>query len=321
MEYSQPWDGSDVGHAASRANYLADEWDEMYETWFGSLGNNGTILGIDNELAVAVVGANTVSVDTGCAMARGKWYRNTVIINDINVPSATAGNWREDCICLRANWTAKTVVVYRHENNNENVAWDNADLDQTHGTIWEIPLGNARVTDAGVVTLYDNVFAIYGPDPDLFIGMGEMIGSGGSPADWDDGTGWKFDSVTDETVTFSFRIPAQFRGEGFRVWVIWYGAGAPANSDAVGWIANFYITGCGEVTAINGTRQGSFTISSILQLHCSELVIDGFWGDPLSPADPRDYVRCHLSRDADGSVVVDDYGHDAILWGVRFRLL
>lgn len=330
-QWSQPWDGL-VSGDATRAPYSATEWDDMYESLFGSLDDCGVIPGIDGELEVSGA-ATPVSVAAGAGMVLGKFFRNTVA-TDLGITSPT-GATRRDWIVLRCCWVStgtcsdalysgsgevcgpQKIRICHKQNPDEDLT--PPALEKTDGIIWEIPLAQIDVTVGGVITVTDLRQEIYGPETELFFGIGEIEGV---DATFDLlGCGWRFDSTVDENAVISFRIPDQYRGESFRLWYIWYGEDAPANSDVVGWLATMEIVDCDEGIAVNGSRQGSFTISADDTLYCSELVTDGVFGPTMDFLAPGKYVRLYIIRDADAGIVPDDYGHDAILWGVRIKMV
>ena len=63
MERSLPWDGLTEGDAAL-APYSATEWDDIWSSMFGSLGDFGILRGIGGELAVSGAAA-PITVATG----------------------------------------------------------------------------------------------------------------------------------------------------------------------------------------------------------------------------------------------------------------
>lgn len=154
-EESWPWPGTTVGDAGP---YSDDDWDNMWETLYGSgmapYNNRGVIRNWLNELVVTSPGVNAADVATGAALVHGKFYRNTDVVNVVGIPNAAGGvghTWREDLICVRSSWIAQTIRVYRHANPADEVAYPAPT--QTDGTCWEIPLAAVRIDVGGVITL------------------------------------------------------------------------------------------------------------------------------------------------------------------------
>jgi len=161
-ETSGPWDGVAVGDAV-RAPYNASEWDDQFEDMFNSDVNLGVLANRGGDLAGSILGANQFRIASGAALVKGKWYRNTANV-DFAPVSATAGNWRRDRIVLSSTWAninsaardpaiqlAQTIRLIRLINPAENAAAPA--VTQTDGVLWEIPLYQINISDAGVVTI------------------------------------------------------------------------------------------------------------------------------------------------------------------------
>lgn len=153
METSGPWDGTAVGDA-SRAPYSAGEWDDMYEAFLQSDGNRGVFMMYLDGLIVGGV-ASPLTLFTGAAVVKGKWYKNTTNLNLITTGSPAAAT-RTDYIILRRNVDAgvQTVRAVWLENPVEGTGTPPA-LTQVDAGIWEIPLYELDITVGGVVTLRD----------------------------------------------------------------------------------------------------------------------------------------------------------------------
>ena len=161
-EVSQPWDGVATGDAV-RAPYNASEWDDQFEDMFNSDVNLGILASRGGELAGSIPGANQFRIASGAALVKGKWYRNTANI-DFAPANAGGGNWRRDRIVLSSTWAninsaardpaiqlAQTIRLIRLINPVENAAAPA--VTQTDGVLWEIPLYQINISDAGVVTI------------------------------------------------------------------------------------------------------------------------------------------------------------------------
>jgi len=163
VQISQPWNDRVIGDAV-RAPYTASEWDDMFEGMFNSDGDYGVLVNRGNELEGSIPGANQFRIATGEALVKGKWYENDANV-DFAPVSATAGNWRRDRIVLSSSWNAindatrdpaiqdaQTIRLIRLINPAENAVAPA--ITQTDGTLWEIPLYQINISDAGVVTIW-----------------------------------------------------------------------------------------------------------------------------------------------------------------------
>ena len=165
MQTSQPWDGIAEGDA-SRARYDADEWAEMYQDMFNSDVNRGVLRSRGGELVGAIPGVNQFRIASGAALVKGRWFNSNANV-DFAPANATGGNWRRDRIVVSSTWadiasaarepvnqTAQTIVLIRLINPVENVAAPA--MTQTDGVLWEIPLYQINISDAGVVTIHSD---------------------------------------------------------------------------------------------------------------------------------------------------------------------
>lgn len=165
MQTSQPWPGIAIGDA-SRARYDADEWTEMYQDMFNSDVNRGVLRSRAGLLAGTIPGANQFRIADGAALVRGRWYNNNTNVN-FAPASATGGNWRRDRIVLSCTWadinsaardpaiqTAQTIVLIRLINPVENAIAPATT--QNDGVLWEIPIYQINISDAGVITIHSD---------------------------------------------------------------------------------------------------------------------------------------------------------------------
>lgn len=164
-QISEPWDGVAIGDA-SRARYDADEWTEMFQDMFNSDGNRGVLRSRGGLLAGTIPGANQFRIASGAALVKGRWYNNNANV-DFAPASAGAGNWRRDRIVVSSTWadinnaardpaiqTAQTIRLIRLINPAENAAAPA--MTQNDGVLWEIPLYQINISDAGVVTIHSD---------------------------------------------------------------------------------------------------------------------------------------------------------------------
>lgn len=127
---------------------------QMFEWLRSFLAPSATNLGgvapdYQNKLAVSGT-SSPVSVATGAALVYGIPYVNTGAVT-VAIPTPS-GATRIDRIVLRANWTAQTVRITRIAGTEGGAA---PSLTQSAGTTWDIPLAQASITTAGVITVTD----------------------------------------------------------------------------------------------------------------------------------------------------------------------
>lgn len=146
-EWSYPWtDGTGDGGA-----YAHGDVDTFWEYVFGyTAATEGVLKGVLN--ALAVTGAATpIQIDTGAAIVKGKFYKNTAAVS--KVIASPAGATRYDRVVLQSDWTTQTVriaVLTGVEGAGVPPA-----VTQTDGTTWEITLATFSITTGGVITMTD----------------------------------------------------------------------------------------------------------------------------------------------------------------------
>lgn len=332
-EWSQPWDGVAAGDAAARAPYSATEWDDMFESLFGSLADCGVLPGIGLELAVSGI-ASPVSVATGAALVRGKFFRS-VSAKSLTIPSPS-GATRTDYIVLRSCWGSvgtcglatyygsgeiggpQKIRICHKENPDEGTGFPPA-LEQTDGIIWEIPLAVINVTVGGVITVTDARQFVYGPAVDEFFGVQDFVEYGVTPPGWH-APFWYFDPDTDETLFWSWRIPDQYRQESFRIWVYFLSSGVPEVNKQVVWMVYGNCAECGEIfDGATFMLQGTgIAPDNGSELACVELTDPGIGVHPVGQCEHDEKVAFHVMRYATSPN--DNYLHDALLVGVRIKL-
>lgn len=140
MEISRPWTGrTSEGAGQDAGPYSAQNWQEVWEMWFGqNKTNRGVLRGVDNELAVTASSpADTnVNINTGAASVRGIFYLNNASVV-VPLTSNSSGSVRIDIIALEADYTAQTVrITVVQGTPGAGVPA----LTQSVGSIWQIPL-------------------------------------------------------------------------------------------------------------------------------------------------------------------------------------
>lgn len=131
--------------------YSSDLWHRLWQTMFSRADNEGVLNEIDDELVVAGV-AGGVSVATGKALVDGSLYESDAAVS-LTIPTPVTDP-RIDRIVVQKDWSTKTIRVARVA-GTENASPTAPALTQTDLTIWEIPLAQALITTAGVITVTD----------------------------------------------------------------------------------------------------------------------------------------------------------------------
>ena len=199
-ESSLFWDGATVGDHGPYGD--ADLCDTFFAAVFGSSANKGVLRGWGNELEVAIVAGNTVSVASGGAFVHGGWYENTASHN-------LTGLANNDYVVIRRAWVASPAPPIGIAANSARLTFVAAlTQDAALATYWDVPLARVTVV-AGVVTAIADLreFCEFSTEiiqsgvstdaiqdnsltPDKFTdqtrwvtrGVGEMIGDSSSPA-------------------------------------------------------------------------------------------------------------------------------------------
>jgi hypothetical protein len=140
--------GAPAGH--QQVSYTQAHWSIAGEIIAGCANHEGVAAGYMEELAATYISAQHCHVARGGAMVDGKWYQNDAVAG-ITIPSAGAGTVRYDRIILRCTWADFHVELAVLTGS----AVAPTAPTQTTGTVYEILLYLAVVTDAGVVTLTD----------------------------------------------------------------------------------------------------------------------------------------------------------------------
>ncbi|KKN66976.1 hypothetical protein LCGC14_0466560 [marine sediment metagenome] len=145
VESSLPWGGIVTGDAIL-APYSDDQWSDMYRKMFiRDRTVQGVVGGYANELEVTDAGGTTIRVATGIALVDGKFYENTV-----NVDNASSGNTVYWLVGLQKDFAGQEVRIFARGPYASEAAALLA-LIQTDGVIWEIPLATVLTDAAGDV--------------------------------------------------------------------------------------------------------------------------------------------------------------------------
>jgi hypothetical protein len=147
-----------------------------WPTTFGDTVSDGTVTWtcFGGGLDARYPSVNTVNVYVGGGLVDGTFHYSDAI-EAVNIPSATAGNVRDDRIVLRKTFGAATQTVRITRLVGGEVATPGPGTppaltqDTTRTTFWDVPLWRASVTDAGVVTLTDEREFVDAETKTLFI--------------------------------------------------------------------------------------------------------------------------------------------------------
>ena len=142
------WGGQILGDAASLDLFYAPYTDDMFSDIWRKMflrdrTTQGVVAGYENELEVTDAGGTTMRVATGIALVDGKFYENTV-----NVDNASSGNTVFWVVGLQKDFDAQEVRVFARGNYaTAQLALDSLSQTEGVGGIWEIALATV-VTDA-----------------------------------------------------------------------------------------------------------------------------------------------------------------------------
>lgn len=147
-EYSLPWGGEITGDAGP---YTDDMWSDMYRDMFQiDRTVESVIRGAENNLEVLGV-SSPVSIDTGCAIVDGKYYKSDTSV-DIVIPTPAVST-RIDRIVLRKTWATQLVRLHRIAGVEGGGV---PALTQVDGTTWDVPLAQVSIViTTGLITITD----------------------------------------------------------------------------------------------------------------------------------------------------------------------
>jgi hypothetical protein len=334
-ERSRFWDGSVLGDCGP---YTQTHFhNEFFRAVLNGTGNRGPLLNWRNGLEVTGV-SSPISVDTGGACVYGGLYDSDSAIT-VNVSTPSSGNSRYDRIVVRRDWSAQTIRIARVVGVAAAAPAVPA-LTQTAGSIYEIPLANALVDDAGAITVTDTrEFCAYTTDWPANTVIGSMIvedavtldkipdrtryelkGSGQiepdatTPASWIAGPSWDYWEFTkggpaNDSIWTYWLGPTGLVGN--IDFYLWTGPTAVAAGD-VKWNYNIYYgTGGGALANATGTvlvAQGGRAVGNVYRDQIVAALAAG----------EGQIIAFQLTRD-DGHAN-DTYANHAWLIGVEMSL-
>lgn len=134
------------------ATYTQNDWTRVFRIMAAVFDEEGVAPNYFNQYNATIPALNTVRIDTGAAVVDGKPHDSDTTV-DINIPSASGGgNTRIDRVCLRANWSARTVRLTRIAGTDAASPTPPA-LTQSPGSTYDLPLFQVRVNTSGTVTI------------------------------------------------------------------------------------------------------------------------------------------------------------------------
>jgi len=144
------WEGLVTGDA-TLAPYSTDRYHTNWQILFTEGDNEGLIDNYLNELVVTGISGG-ISVASGGALVDGSFYENTSAVTVVVPPPIT--DPRIDRIVLRKDWGNQTIRIFRIA-GTENPAPTAPALEQTAGSLWDIPLAQVLITITGAITVTD----------------------------------------------------------------------------------------------------------------------------------------------------------------------
>jgi len=161
-EMSYPWDGVDLGDAATYAPYFAEDWHQMYSDMLAMDGSYGVFMRAGNALeATLTVNDTPCIVDTGSALVAGQFYRNTAAVS-LTILREVALT-RYDRVVVRRTWATKLsrlTLVAGVPGAGVPVA-----LETTLNVLYDIPIAIIQVPAAGNMIITDD--RVYRGFPDV----------------------------------------------------------------------------------------------------------------------------------------------------------
>lgn len=153
-QLSFPWPYTTGPQIGDGRNYTDAEWDEYFEAVHqGMHPASSGLLRCWNELVVTSPTANTLSVNTGKAMVKGKYFTNDAAVT-LSPTSAGAGTVRYDSVILECDWTGGggtgQYTVRLAYKQGSAAAYPT--MTQTDNTLWQLRLYNYTISDTGAIT-------------------------------------------------------------------------------------------------------------------------------------------------------------------------
>lgn len=149
-EFSFPWPDTSVpGPTVGDGRKITAE---EYATYMLNCFGDG-VLPTNNQLEVTTSGANTVDVDTGQAVVRGRFYDNNVAAA-LTPASAPPGTTRKDSVVLECDWggTGATEQYTVRLLALAGTAIAYPALTQTINVLWQMEIYRYTIDDAGAIT-------------------------------------------------------------------------------------------------------------------------------------------------------------------------
>jgi len=158
-EHSKLWDGI----AGDGGPYFASDMAHIFRVITGCTGNKGVLQHWLNDLEVTG-NSSPISIDTGAAVIYGTFFESDEAVT-LSVSTPASGTSRIDCIVVRRDYAARTARIARITGTASATAPTAPTLTQNATGIYEIPLAEALIDDAGIITITDTrEYAPYSTD-------------------------------------------------------------------------------------------------------------------------------------------------------------
>lgn len=167
---SYPWPGVAPTSGDDAGRYTAQEWNAVWAAvmqaggvikispalrTLAGLANVGVFYSVGNRLAVTSPGANRVNVNTGAALACGKFFYNDTSVGSAGNITSPAANPRIDRVVVRVNFGAADYVPANAAAADFTVPAYTARITVIHGAEAAMPTPPALTQDATLVTYWD----------------------------------------------------------------------------------------------------------------------------------------------------------------------
>lgn len=174
------WDGSVLGDCGPYTS--AHFHDQLLRSITGCTGNRGVLLNWLNNLEVTGT-SSPLSVATGAAVVYGTFFESDAAVS-VTISTPATGYSRYDRIVARRNASTQTVRIGTTQGTPSVGTPTVPALTQDVSGIYEIPLANALIDDAGTIEVTDTrEYATYSSSWPASLVTGDMIVGGNVTAD------------------------------------------------------------------------------------------------------------------------------------------
>jgi hypothetical protein len=151
-QFSLPWPMTEDEYGGGVIGDGRRHTDAEFAEFLYSLFGDGVLTG-GNALAVTSPGANQISVNTGHAMVRGRWFKNDTALA-LTPSSAGAGTTRQDSVVVEVDWTGtgETEQYTVRAIIKNGTAGAPPAMTQNPGALWQMRLYDYTIDDSGAVS-------------------------------------------------------------------------------------------------------------------------------------------------------------------------